>query len=94
MMSYAVILGRLSTLIKGWSASSSTFHRRDSCEFTRCVSPCVRKATTHLEELRDQLARSVIQEENVQEAKPVDDVLLPSREGIASTTHVYIKNCV
>ena len=91
MMSYAVILGRLSTLIKGWSASSSTFHRRDSCEFTRCVSPCVRKATTHLEELRDQLARlSAIQEENVQEAKPVDDVLSPFREGIASATHVYI----
>ena len=49
--------GRLSTLIKGWSASSSTFHRRDSCQFTTCISPCVKKATTHLQELKDQLLR-------------------------------------
>ncbi|XP_028391567.1 coiled-coil domain-containing protein 178-like isoform X2 [Dendronephthya gigantea] len=56
--------GRLSTLIKGWSTVSSKFSRRDSCEFTTCVSPCVRKATTHLQQLKDHIANlTPIQEE-------------------------------
>ena len=56
-------LGRLSVLIKGWSTISLKFSRRDSCEFTTCVSPCVRKATTHLQQLKDHIANlSPVQE--------------------------------
>jgi hypothetical protein len=73
--------GRLSTLIKAWSASSATFYRRDSCEFTTCVSPCVRKATTHLQDLKDQLSRlSVVQEGDTWQANAVE--YISSREGI------------
>ncbi|CAB3981261.1 Hypothetical predicted protein [Paramuricea clavata] len=64
--------GRLSNLIKGWCRFSSTFYRRDSCQFTTCVSPCVRKATTHLQQLNDQLTRLSVVQEGTQ---PVDYML-------------------
>ena len=77
------VLGQLSTLIKGWSALSSTFDRRDSCQFTSCVSPCVRKATTHLQQLKDRLTRlSLAEEDDTWKPKDIDDKLTTLSEGI------------
>ena len=54
-------------LMKEFSNFSNTVWRRGSCEFTTCVSPCVKKATSHLQQLQGQLARWNLSQEPMQE---------------------------
>lgn len=50
-----LFVDKMLMLENGKCDKSVSYSRRKSCEFTRCVSPCVRKARMNLEELQHQI---------------------------------------